>query len=254
MWEFIHCVHMWFSGVCHLYTSLSGEVKSLLDTGFSNCFQNSVDFETLKLHSPQPVFGIFLASSKQAPFSEAEIFLLLLCRHEWCSLLTFTDWLPQTELTVFFLLGTQQLLCTEGFCWFVFWCLFFYFSDFLHQWWWKWMQCSSMYKQDFIHLCSYLGSLTVVDMYTRLWWSQWTTVPLWWVLNAIVTQNLHDKGIKDIFSADFQMIEGQVSIKGVMTHAQFAKLPPIIGRNSFLFAPFRWFPGEIRGQTGHHRI
>lgn len=33
-------------------------------------------------------------------------------------------------------------------------------------------------------------------MHTRLWRSQWTTVPLWWVPNAVVTLNLHDKGIK----------------------------------------------------------
>lgn len=55
--------------VCHVYTSLTGEVKSLLDAIFSNCFQNSINFQTLKLRSLQPVIEIFLASSKQAPFS-----------------------------------------------------------------------------------------------------------------------------------------------------------------------------------------
>lgn len=117
MWEFIYCVHMWFSGVCHLYTSLTGEVKSLLETNFSNCFQNSINFKTLKLHSPQPVIEIFLASSKQAPFSEAEIFLLLLCRLQSDTLyLRLKTGSPKLELSVFSLSGTQQLLCTEGFC------------------------------------------------------------------------------------------------------------------------------------------
>lgn len=97
---------MWFSGVCHVYTSLTGEVKSLLDANFCNCFQNSVNFRTLKLRSPQPVIEIFLASSKQTPFSEAEIFfLLLLCRLQ-SDALAVTDCLPQT--------GTDCLLSVRS--------------------------------------------------------------------------------------------------------------------------------------------
>lgn len=124
--SYIECICD-LSSVCHVYTSLTGEVKSLLDANFSNCFQNSVNFQTLKLHSPQPVVEIFLASSKEAPFSEAESFLLLLCGLQIDALYLHLQAVShKLELGLFSLIGTQHFLCTEGF-YFV-----FKFSYFLH--------------------------------------------------------------------------------------------------------------------------
>lgn len=181
---------MWLSGVCHVYTSLTGEVKSLLDANFSNCFQNSINFQTLKLHSPQPVIEIFLASSKQAPFSKAEIFLLLLCRQQSDALYLHLQTVShKLELTVFSLLGAQHLLRTEGF-YFV-----FNFSTFF---------ITNDKNECNVLLCTNRTSFiyTAIREASELWTctqvcqSQQTTVPLWWVPNTVVTQNLHDKEIK----------------------------------------------------------
>lgn len=250
MWEFIHCVHMWFSGVCHLYTSLTGEVKSLLDTNFSNCFQNSVDFKTLKLHSPQPVIEVFLASSKQAPFSETKIFwfFFTLQAAKWCSLLVLRDWLPKLELTVFSLKNTAALVCWRFLFSFV---LFFLTSQisFIIT---DENECSALPCANRTSFIYGVIKETLELWHTRLWRSQGTTVPLWWVPNAVVTQNLHDKDIKKIFSTGFQMTEAQVSIRGATTYAPVCKIASCHWEEQLFVCSFMAV-SYTKGQTGHHR-
>lgn len=101
---------------------------------------------------------------------------------------------PKLELTVFSLLGTQLLLCTEGFCCWLFFGFFFDFSDFIMK-----INAVLFHEQTVLHSfmqllkkpwsCGHQHKALMVS-------ANYCSFVVCATVVTVVTQNLRDKGIK----------------------------------------------------------